>query len=370
MRIRLRRAEDNMKIKLLIDSAEFWEHLKNDIVAARGSIRLQTLSFEADSVGKALSDYVQLSNAKEKMIIVDSMFTRFMHNDKFLLWPLNFSDRQLYREAKETRRTIRELKKSGVMVKDVNKPGFLFHNVFKRNHKKIITIDGSVSYLGGINISKHNFEWHDMMLRIESPDTAMRLERDFMSTWNDESISWTEEIDGVMIHSLNGIDNAGGFLPIFDLIANAKESIMIESPYLSFPFYKRLGDARRRGVNVTLITSMQNNWHFFSNYTRRSCKKYDIDLKLLKINMSHLKAMLIDDEILVVGSSNFDWFSYRFNAEIIAVMRDKELINNFKERVLSPDIRNSIAYDPLKSKNFSARMIAGSNGSSVQKDGT
>lgn len=345
-----------MKFKLLINSDEFWEHLKNDIAHATDSIRLQTLSFEADSVGKSLSDYVQLSNAKDKMIIVDSMFTRFMHNDKFLLWPLNFSDRQLYREAKKTRRTIRELNKSGVMVKYVNKPGFLFHKVFVRNHKKIITIDGSISYLGGINFCEHNFEWHDMMLRIESPDIAMRLERDFMSTWNDESKSWTEEIDGVMIHSLNGTHNAGGFLPIFDLIANAKESIMIESPYLSFPFYKRLGDARRRGVDVTLVTSMQSNWHFFSGYTRRNCKKYDIDLKLFKINISHLKAMLIDDEILVMGSSNFDWFSYRFNAEIIVVIRDEELINNFKERVLSPDIKNSIAYGPLESTNTSVEI--------------
>ena len=348
-----------MKFKLLVDSDEFWDHLKNDIVDAKNSIRVQTLSFEADSVGKALSNCMKLSNAKDKRIIVDSMFTRFMHNDKFILWPKNYFDRKLYREVRETRRTIKELKKKGVMVKHVNNPGFLFRSGFKRNHKKIITIDESISYLGGINFSEHNFEWHDMMIRIESRDIAIRLERDFISTWNDERRFWTAKIDDVVFHSLNGKNNAVSFLPIFDLISNAKKSIMIESPYLSFPFYKWLGDARRRGVGVTLITPMENNWPFFSNYTKRSCKKYDIELKLLKVNMSHLKAMLIDDEILVMGSSNFDWFSYRFLDEIIAVIRDKELISEFKERVLSPDIRNSISYNPLTSNSTSENVHNG-----------
>ena len=260
---------------------------------------------------------------------------------------------------RETHRTIKELKKTGVMVKHVNNPGFLFRSGFKRNHKKIITIDESISYLGGINFSEHNFEWHDMMIRIESRDIAIRLERDFISTWNDERRFWTAKIDDVVFHSLNGKNNAVSFLPIFDLISNAKKSIMIESPYLSFPFYKWLGDARRRGVGVTLITPMENNWPFFSNYTKRSCKKYDIELKLLKVNMSHLKAMLIDDEILVMGSSNFDWFSYRFLDEIIAVIRDKELISEFKERVLSPDIRNSISYNPLTSNSTSENVHNG-----------
>ena len=347
-----------MKVKLLVGSDEFWEHLKNDIVAAKDNIRLQTLSFEADSVGETLSHYMKLSNAKDKRIIVDSIFTRFIHNDKFLLWPPNFFDRETYREARKTRLTIRELKNSGVMVKYVNNPGLFFRNMFARNHKKIITIDGSVSYLGGINFCEHNFEWHDMMLRIESPEIAMRLERDFMSTWNDDPQYWTEEVDGVVFHSLNGKNNTEGFVPIFDLIANAKRSIMIESPYMSFPFYKQLGDVRRRGISVTLITPMKNNFHFFSNYAKRSCKKYDIELKLLKINMSHLKAMLIDDEILVMGSSNFDWFSYRLNDEILAVIRDEDLISEFKKRVLSPDIRNSLAYDPLKSDNSSVEVLS------------
>ena len=74
--------------------------------------------------------------------------------------------------------------------------------------------------------------------------------------------------------------------------------------------------------------------------------------------MSHLKAMLIDDEILVMGSSNFDWFSYRLNDEILAVIRDEDLISEFKKRVLSPDIRNSLAYDPLKSDNSSVEVLS------------
>ena len=54
--------------------------------------------------------------------------------------------------------------------------------------------------------------------------------------------------------------------------------------------------------------------------------------------MSHLKAMLIDDEYLIAGSSNFDYLSYRLYQEIIAIFTDRDLIDDFRERVMLPDL--------------------------------
>ena len=53
--------------------------------------------------------------------------------------------------------------------------------------------------------------------------------------------------------------------------------------------------------------------------------------------MSHMKAMVIDDEVLVAGSSNFDFMSYHILEEHVVMSRDPELIGQFRSRVWNPD---------------------------------
>ena len=66
-----------------------------------------------------------------------------------------------------------------------------------------------------------------------------------------------------------------------------------------------------RGVSVTIVTPQINNWGFFSEYARLESTRSEIDLRFYQGRMSHLKAMLIDDQHLIAGSSNFDYLSYR-----------------------------------------------------------
>ena len=58
-----------------------------------------------------------------------------------------------------------------------------------------------------------------------------------------------------------------------------------------------------------------------------------------------MKAMLIDDEYLIIGSCNFDCFSYYFEQEIVAVLTDANIIRQFKEKVIDVDNANSIPYE-------------------------
>jgi cardiolipin synthase len=55
--------------------------------------------------------------------------------------------------------------------------------------------------------------------------------------------------------------------------------------------------------------------------------------------------MLIDDQYLIAGSSNFDYLSYRLYQEIVAIITDAETIADFRERVMLPDLANSLAVD-------------------------
>jgi cardiolipin synthase len=99
--------------------------------------------------------------------------------------------------------------------------------------------------------------------------------------------------------------------------------------------------AARRGVTVTIVTPEQNNWRVFANYARLEAARSAIDLRLFQGGMSHLKAMLIDDECLIAGSSNFDYLSYRIHQELIAIITDPQTVADFRERVMLVDLANS-----------------------------
>jgi len=143
------------------------------------------------------------------------------------------------------------------------------------------------------------------------------------------------------MHTLDGRSNRTAFASVLRLIESAQSSIFIASPYITFPFYDYLRDASRRGVNITIVTPRMNNWRYFTDYARWESARCGINLRLYAKGMSHLKAMLIDDRKLIAGSSNFDFLSYRIYEEIVAIISDPDVIADFREQVMLPDLRDS-----------------------------
>lgn len=64
--------------------------------------------------------------------------------------------------------------------------------------------------------------------------------------------------------------------------------------------------------------------------------------------MSHMKAMTIDGELLVVGSSNFDFMSYHILEEHVVMTRDPEIVSAYLDRVWRPDTERA-CMDPVRS---------------------
>jgi len=325
-----------LKFELLIDSGNFWERLREDIDSARRKIYVQTLSFEGDSVGLDLAGAMTASYAPDKRIIVDC-YTKYVISDRFLYTPRNLLDPNLRREDKETARMIAALQTDGTRVKFVNPVGPLFTRFAYRNHKKIIVVDDQISYIGGINFSEHNFAWHDMMLRIEDDRVALFLAGDFLATWEERDFAGRGRFGSIELLSLDGRTNAAGFAPLFDLIDKARDTIYVQSPYLTFPFSHRLRDAVARGVQVLVVTPEQNNKKALADYIVWEAARSGFDLRLYSDRMTHLKAMLIDNSRLIVGSSNFDYFSYRFEQETMAIVTDPAVIADFSARVIEAD---------------------------------
>lgn len=333
-----------MPTELLVNFNEFWTRLSADIASAQRSVFVQTFAFEGDAVGRKLSRALLSSTAPDKRVQADS-FTRIVLSDRFKYSPANYFDKELRREAKQTSAMMSELRRAGVQIRFTNPYGASPRALLSRNHKKLIVIDAAVAYIGGINFSEHNAAWHDMMLRIDDADAVKFLAEDFASSWNGKDRLANIHTGDLELFTLDGRQNRPAFQRLLDLIDEARESIFVESPYITFPFYEHLREATRRGVDVKIVTPEANNWSYFANYARLESARSRIHLRLYRDGMSHLKAMLIDDKYLVAGSSNFDYFSYRIYQEIVAIFTDAQLIADFRERVLLPDLANSLGVD-------------------------
>jgi phosphatidylserine/phosphatidylglycerophosphate/cardiolipin synthase-like enzyme len=138
-----------MKTDLLVNYQEFWARLSKDIAAAERSVFVQTFAFEGDVVGKQLAEALLSSSATDKRVLADS-FTRVVLSDRFRYSPANFFDEELRREARETTAMMDELKSERVEIRYTNPYGLSPRRLLSRNHKKLIVLDETVAYVGGI----------------------------------------------------------------------------------------------------------------------------------------------------------------------------------------------------------------------------
>lgn len=331
-----------MGTELLLGAKRFWDRLAGDIARAEHEVVVQMMTFEGDATGLALANALIASPAKTRRVLVDS-YTRHVQSDKFLYTPGAYFDDLLMAEARSTREMFDALGKSGARVRFTNPAGFLYVRMPARNHKKLIVIDERVSYIGGFNFSDHNFAWHDLMVRIEDPDVARFLRADFDATWDGQPKASVGKFRDTAMYMLDGVSNEQTFAGIIELLTSAKRSLHIVSPYLTFPFCEALATLPKRGVTVTLVTPRDNNKGTIRDYLLWDAHRYGFDVRLFD-GMSHMKAALIDDDHLIVGSSNFDFLSYRIEEEIVGVISETSVIEAFKRDVLEPDLARCIPY--------------------------
>ena len=329
-----------MRFRLLVDSEEFATSLLEDISTARNRVLIQAMTFDADGSGLRVARALADAAAADRRILIDDV-SRYIVSDRFIYSPGNWQDAELRKEWRATRNLADRLRRSGVGVRITNPFGRLWRHFFARNHKKLAVIDGRISYLGGINFSDHNFAWHDMMLRIDDPGIAAFLEEDFQSTWEGRNLSGVRSFPGIDIHLLDGRGNSRAFESILDLVRAARQDIFIESTYFALPFFDRLRDIGPGRPPTVLVTSEVNNWPQMRHYVPWESHRSGIELRLYPGRLTHLKAILVDERELIMGSANFDFFSYSIYQEIVAVVRDPSVVAAFKERVVVPDLEKS-----------------------------
>jgi cardiolipin synthase len=274
-------------------------------------------------------------------VLVDC-FTKHVVSDRLVWRPRNLLDPALREEVRATRRMQGDLESAGVSWRFVSPLGPLLLRAPSRNHKKLVLVDQKVAYVGGINFSDHNFAWRDLMLRIEDPQAAHFLAEDFLRTWEGHPAASSIRLPGLELHALDGRDNEARFEEVvLSAVDRARREIHVECAYTTSPFLERLGAAARRGVDVTVVAPEANNWGLVRDLLRWPGATRGIRVRLYRGRMTHMKALLVDGETLVLGSANFDLWSYHFQGEHLARVTDPAVVEDFKARVAAEGLRGS-----------------------------
>ncbi len=332
-----------MTFELLIGADDFWQSLKADMLSAQSKVCIQAMTFEADSIGHDVFDTLKVSPAKDKHLCVDN-FSKLTISDSSVYGFRRFKDAKFRSEIRDTRHIFKTAHTHNINMFFTNPMGFCWAKYPARNHKKLMLINDNISYIGGINFSEHNFAWHDMMLRIEDKDIATFFYQDFQATNCGKNQSLKTTINGTEIFVLNGHHSASLYEELFAIIRAAKTSIQVISPYITAPFLDVIGEQAQNGIDVSIISPSSNNKNLLKYYIQYQQKKYPFSVLMYEKKMSHLKAILIDGEILIMGSTNFDFVSYYLEQEYCLVFREEKLIEAFKNKVLDDAVRHSSLY--------------------------
>lgn len=208
-----------------------------------------------------------------------------------------------------------------------------------RTHRKLLVVDGRVAFTGGVGIAdqwsgqaEDPEHWRDSHFRVEGPAVAQ-----FQAAFNDNWMKITGRVlrgpayfpdldpAGTMRAQLFIASPAGGsesmHLMYLMAVASAARTIDLAAAYfVPDPLLiEALIEARRRGVRVRVLLPGP---HIDSEAVRIASKREwgpllreGVEIFLYQPTMLHTKLLVVDTELVSVGSTNFDYRSFRLNDE-------------------------------------------------------
>ena len=224
-----------------------------------------------------------------------------------------------------------------------------------RNHRKIAIIDGEVAYTGSQNLTDPTFKqgivYEELVARVLGP-AVVQLATVFMMDWVSETDFPVPEEQRPRRESLRIARGAvpcqvlpSG--PAYDtdnipllfaaLLYRAQDRAVLTTPYFipDASLLRAIENAALRGVEVHLIVSAQGDQFLVSRAQRSYYEEMlesGVTIHAVRPpSFIHAKHLSIDDDISVIGSSNFDVRSFRLNLEIVLVSYSPEVVAQQRE---------------------------------------
>lgn len=226
-----------------------------------------------------------------------------------------------------------------------------------RDHRKILVIDGQISYTGGINLADEYINqierfghWKDSGIRIDGPATQA-FTRLFLMNWY---INRGEISDFDQYHLENQTRSGSGLCipygsgpkPIYqmkvgkivyqNLINQAEDFVYITTPYLiiDYDLTEDIKNAAMRGVDVRIVTPYIPDKKLIQLVTRGSYPDLlSAGVRIFEYTPGfiHSKQMIVDDRFAAVGTINLDYRSLVHHYENAVLLYKTESIADIRK---------------------------------------
>jgi cardiolipin synthase A/B len=218
-----------------------------------------------------------------------------------------------------------------------------------RNHRKIVVIDGTITYCGSQNCADPEFlvkarfaPWVDAVIRFEGP-IARQNQILFASDWMagvDEDIhdllhgpqaSAPSDAMPAQVVGTGPTVRSSAMRELFTaLMFGARREITITTPYYvpDESLQNALCTTAYRGVDTTIIFPARND----SRIVSAASRSYYADLLAAGVKvyeysggLLHTKSLTVDGEVTLIGSANMDRRSLDLNYENNILVHDTDL---------------------------------------------
>ncbi len=351
-------------IELLINGEEKFPVLFKKIEQAKRSIYIEYYIFKDDEIGSKLIDLLCIKSN-------DGVDVKIIYDD------VGSSIRK---------KNINFLKTNGVEIYPYMPVLFsrLAHKANYRNHRKIVIIDNEIGFLGGINISdkyknpnKTKLYWRDTHVLLKG-QAVIDLLYIFISDWyfvsgikmkienivQKNATNIKPQIATSILGSDYGTNNQSIMEAFFGMITNAREEILITTPYFlpNESILNALKITAKSGVTIKIIIPKKpdiKTAYYASQTYLKSLLQSGIEIYYYTKGMMHAKTMIIDKYISTVGSTNMDHRSFNLNAEVNAFIINKDFALKLKDQ-FNKDLKNTykLQVQELNNRKWYIKLIS------------
>jgi cardiolipin synthase len=318
------------QVTVLTDAPDTYEAIKAALEQAKDHIHFEFYTIRADHIG---CEFQQLLIRKAK----EGVQVRVLYDG--------------VGSYKLSNKYIAALREAGVETSCFLPPliAFLDKRLNYRNHRKIVVVDGTIGFLGGINVGDEYLGanprlgfWRDTHLQIRG-DAVFFLQNIFLRDWHYASglairdVRYYPELKEfgkqyVQIVASGPDAHWDAILEIyFAAISTAQYRIYLSSPYFvpDLSIIMALKTAAISGVDVRIIYPKVPDTkivHWASLSYMEELMQAGVRFYQYKHGFIHSKVILVDDTLASVGTANLDMRSFFSNFELNAVLYDHEVI--------------------------------------------
>ena len=330
--------QDN-DVEIFLDGNAMFSRMKEDIRQAQKHIHLLYYIFRNDSLGREL---IALLTEKARSgvavrVIYDSLGSMLAFDHKM----------------------FKALREAGGEIEAFSPVFFTLSSHLRlnyRNHRKITVIDGSVGYVGGMNVGKEYLgqhkklhPWRDTHLRLTGSSVNFLQER-FLMDWiyaSDTEVP-PDALEqffsrpkphttlGVQIVS-SGPDTKSNAIKngLLEILYAARKNVFIQTPYFTpdESFIDALRIVARSGVDVRLmIPGLSDNFFVHTATYSYALQLLDAGIKIYMYKgFLHAKTMVFDGEAASIGTANLGNRSFALNFEVNAFIYDKNFAARYEQ---------------------------------------